>query len=338
MNRRFQIFCIFLFIMCSAFSMFGQYERKYIRRGNSAYEKKDFLSAEKKYQAALREDSASLAATYNLANTCYHLEKYDAAESFYNRLQKTPISNDLQAKVSYNLGNTYMKQAENSLQKKDLQTAKSKLSEAMEAYKKSLRLNPSGKDAKYNFTLAKQVLKQLEQQQQQQQQQQQNQQNGQNQQDPPEKNDRKEEKENQGEKEKNENPGQGKNKDADGDGIPDEVEQKKGNPDTDKDGQKDFEDTDSDNDGIPDRQEAGKNPSQPRDTDKDGKPDYQDTDSDNDGIPDGEDPDALPENMQLSDADAERILQYVREQEKEVRKKVDAHKRKHPKTSKSKDW
>jgi hypothetical protein len=39
---------------------------------------------------------------------------------------------------------------------------------------------------------------------------------------------------------------------------------KEQNPDTDKDGLKDFEDTDSDNDGIPDSYEAGQNPEKNR--------------------------------------------------------------------------
>jgi hypothetical protein len=84
------------------------------------------------------------------------------------------------------------------------------------------------------------------------------------------------------------------NGDDDNDGIPngEECNDTGTNcPDTDQDGDPDYQDVDSDGDGIPDEIEKGVtctdfNNCDPVDTDGDGTPDYQDLDSDNDGIPD----------------------------------------------------
>lgn len=56
-------------------------------------------------------------------------------------------------------------------------------------------------------------------------------------------------------------------------------------PDTDSDGQDDFQDLDADNDSVPDEEENDPNNdgNGPDDTDGDGTPDFQDTDDDNDG-------------------------------------------------------
>lgn len=77
--------------------------------------------------------------------------------------------------------------------------------------------------------------------------------------------------------------------DADGDDIPDGVEGKDADVDTDGDGTADYLDDDSDGDSIPDAyegqtQSVGCNA--PLDSDDDGTPDFRDTDSDENGLPD----------------------------------------------------
>ncbi len=314
--------------------IFSQKERKYIRSGNKNYEKKDYGNAEVDYQKALTADSTSFAAEFNLADAYYKQKKYEQTEKQLTQLINSETDKEKLSKVYYNLGNTQLKQAENLLQKQKTSDAIKKISQSIENYKNTLRISPEDKDAKYNLSYASEVLKKLKQQQRQQQNQN-NQQQQQNQKD----------KENQN-KGKNESKDkqQGKNQDSDNDGIPDKVEKnqnqqnKQQNPDTDKDGTPDYKDTDSDNDGIPDTYEAGKNPQHPKDTDKDGIPDYRDTDSDNDGIPDSKDPDAMPKTVKMSDQDAQRLLQYIKEQEKETRKKMNLKKAKAKKVNVDKDW
>lgn len=312
---------------------FSQQERKYIRSGNKSYIKKDYNNAEVEYQKAIAEDSTSFAANYNLANSYYKQNKYDLAENKYKQLSEGSENKKQKAKVFHNLGNSQMKEGEKLLKEGKAQDAMKKMQESINSYKSALRNNPSDNETKFNLSIAKEALKQM-------QQQQKNQQNQDNQQN--KKNQEKENK-NQGNKQ-NKDRDQGKNKDSDNDGIPDNVEKNKDqanqqqNPDTDKDGKKDFEDTDSDNDGIPDNYEAGNDPEHPKDTDKDGIPDYRDTDSDNDGIPDNKDPDAIPKAMKMSDADAKRLLQYMEEKEKETLKKANVKRVKGKKIKTEKDW
>ena len=68
--------------------------------------------------------------------------------------------------------------------------------------------------------------------------------------------------------------------DEDGDGINDQIEGRRVNLDTDRDGMLDYLDLDSDNDGVPDSVEGF------ADTDMDGIPDRLDPDSDGDGLSD----------------------------------------------------
>lgn len=98
--------------------------------------------------------------------------------------------------------------------------------------------------------------------------------------------------------------------DTDGDGIPDAVEGRAEERNTDGDEFPDWRDLDSDGDGIPDATEAGG--ATPTDTDGDGKADYVDDDSDNDGIPDAVEPigdsdgDGTPDALEL-DGDGDLI-------------------------------
>lgn len=312
---------------------FSQQERKYIRSGNKSYLRKEYSNAELEYQKAIAEDTSSFAANYNLANSYYKQKKYDLAENKYKLLAENQEDKLSKSKVFHNLGNSQMKEGEKLLKEGKAQDAMKKMQESINSYKSALRNNPSDNETKFNLSIAKEVLKQMQKQQQQQQQNNKNKQQ----------NNKDKENKNQGDKQ-NKDRDQGKNKDSDNDGIPDDVEKNKSqanqqqNPDTDKDGKKDFEDTDSDNDGIPDNYEAGNDPEHPKDTDKDGIPDYRDTDSDNDGIPDSKDPDAIPKAMKMSDADAKRLLQYMEEQEKETVKKANLQKAKGKKHKTEKDW
>lgn len=328
-----RVILIFL-ILTVAFPLFSQKERKYIRSGNKNYQSKDFNNSEVDYQKALAIDTTSFAANYNLADAFYKQKKYDEAEKKFSEMTNRQSGKEKLSDVYYNLGNSQLKQAENLLGQQKAQDAMKKISQSIDSYKKALINDPSDKDAKYNLSYASEVLKKLKQQQKQQQQNENNQQQ-QNQKD--------KENNNKG-KTESKDKNQGKNQDSDNDGIPDKVEQNKDNlnktqnPDTDKDGKPDYKDTDSDNDGIPDTYEAGKDPQHPKDTDKDGKPDYRDTDSDNDGIPDSKDPDAMPKAVEMSDQDAQRLLQYIKEQEKETVKKANLKKAKAKKVKVDKDW
>lgn len=312
-------------------------ELSIIREGNKRYEEKKFLEAEGEYQKALNIDSTSFAANNNLASSFYKQKYYEKAETVLSGIVKNTTEKKKLAKAYYNLGNSQIKQAEKPIQEKDAAKAKEFVEKSIESYKNSLRNEPNDTDTKYNLSVATEILNLLNAQQAQQQNQsgdkdgdnkdgEQNQENKDNK-------DGKDSKNDQNKDQQNEN-------DKDGDGIPDKVEQgdDKSQRDTDKDKKPDMSDTDSDNDGIPDNNEAGENPNKPKDTDKDGLPDYRDTDSDNDGIPDNEDADALPKNIQLSDEEAQKMLERMNMLDKDLQEKLKSEKAKSGKVKVVKDW
>jgi tetratricopeptide (TPR) repeat protein len=139
-------------------------ERSHIRKGNRSYEQGAFAEAQDGYREALKLDSMSVEALFNMGDAQYASEEFEAAEQTFTRLAEGNgrLTDEQKAQTYYNLGNTQFKQQ--------------KLQEALESYKESLRLNPKDEQAKYNYVYTKRQLSE-NQNQQNQQNQDQNQQN-----------------------------------------------------------------------------------------------------------------------------------------------------------------
>ncbi len=122
----------------------AQADRHFVRQGNRKFGKENWQEAEIGYRKALVRDSTSLAATYNLANTLYKEGHYDFADSTMRRISGTaPISSHA-SDYYYNLGDI-------AIGKKDWQSA-------VDAFKKSILLNPGDLEAKENYAYAKKML------------------------------------------------------------------------------------------------------------------------------------------------------------------------------------
>jgi Ca-activated chloride channel family protein len=94
---------------------------------------------------------------YNQAASLYKQGKYEeAAKEMTKVIENTNVSDKVKSKAYHNLGNSLMQQE--------------KYSEAIDAYKRSLKANPSDMDTKYNMEYAKKKLAVQQQQQQNQQQ------------------------------------------------------------------------------------------------------------------------------------------------------------------------
>lgn len=151
-----------LFILCTlmmALPLLAQEEYSDIRKGNKAFEKGNFSDAEVSYRRALQKNPNSFPALYNLGNALYRQEKYEDAQKAYIRAstQANKKSDEQKlAKVYHNLGNSFF--------------AMQQFDKAIDAYKKSLRLNPSDNETRYNLVKAMQQQKQQQQEQQPQQQ------------------------------------------------------------------------------------------------------------------------------------------------------------------------
>lgn len=147
-------------------------ERQLIKEGNKLFEEEKYQEAEIMYNKATQVNPNSPAANYNLAlslvkqlkttdNDSIKNEMINHASSLFELVPTLTKDSTLIAMAYHNMGN--------------LRYESEAYKEAIEAYKLSLRHNPSDNDTRYNLRMAQLKL------QEQQQQQQKNQQNQQNQ-------------------------------------------------------------------------------------------------------------------------------------------------------------
>jgi hypothetical protein len=144
----------------------AQVDKREVRKGNRLFGDAEYTEAQMEYMKAVAKDTLSIPANYNLANTLFRQEDYDNAAKTLERVEATAIASPDGASVYYNQGAVAI--AQQNWQK------------AVDAFAKSLLLNPDDLDAKENYIYAKKML-QNQQQNQQNQDQNQDQNNDQNQ-------------------------------------------------------------------------------------------------------------------------------------------------------------
>ena len=153
---------VILSLMLAVTPLWGQVDRKDVRRGNRDFKKENYREADIDYRKALVKDSLSVAANYNLANNLYRQKDMEQAKSTLERIGGVVAEAPQAADYYYNLG--------------DVAIAQQDWQGAVNAFEESLLRNPGDMQAKENYIYAKQML----QNQQNQQNQQQNQDNQQN--------------------------------------------------------------------------------------------------------------------------------------------------------------
>jgi tetratricopeptide (TPR) repeat protein len=147
---------VFLIITALLFTLggFAQGERKLVRSGNGQYDDGNFSEAEVQYRKALDENPNYFKGKFNLGDAMYEQQNFEESAKLFNDLAEANITDEQKAGVFYNLGNNFMQGQ--------------KWAEAVESFKRSLRLKPDDFDAKYNLEYARKKLKDQQQQQQQQ--------------------------------------------------------------------------------------------------------------------------------------------------------------------------
>ncbi len=139
---------IFFFTLISAIT-FAQNDNQLIKKGNEAYNKKQYDIALDNYKKASEKNPGNQKASFNLGNALYKSEKPEDALIAYDAAiqnSKLPVE---KSNSFYNKGVV-------------LQNSK-KLPECIDAYKDALRLNPTDEDARLNLQKAlKQQQKQKE--------------------------------------------------------------------------------------------------------------------------------------------------------------------------------
>ena len=145
-----KLLVISLLALCSltAFAQKGD-----LRRGNRLFRRGEFPKADISYRKALMQDSTSVAATYNLANTLYREKDMENARRLLDGAKEAAGAETFAADYYYNLG--------------DVAIAQQDWQAAVDALKQSLLLAPDDVKAKENYIYARNKL--MEQQQQDQQ-------------------------------------------------------------------------------------------------------------------------------------------------------------------------
>ena len=140
------------FVLIFATPAFSQKKvRQELRKGNKEYKQEKYNEAEINYRKALEINARSTDAAYNLGNTLYKQSKFPEAMEQYEAALSREKDRELAAANFHNIGNI-------SMNTKEYQ-------KSVEAYKKSLRLNPNDDETRYNLALAQKLLENQQQQQ-----------------------------------------------------------------------------------------------------------------------------------------------------------------------------
>ncbi len=126
---------------------------KNMHKGNLFYLNGAYKDAVYSYEKVLQESPFNFKANFNLGNAYFKMEEYDKAIDILEPISERGKTDADKSMVYHNIGNCYMMKGE--------------FEEAIEAYKKGLRLNPRDEATRYNLAYA--LLKQQEKEQQQQQ-------------------------------------------------------------------------------------------------------------------------------------------------------------------------
>ncbi len=129
------------------FSLQAQGFKSDIRKGNRLFKKDKFMEAEIRYRKVLQHNENNTHALMGLSDALYKQDKQKESVAY---LEKLSISENLKpeerAQVFHNLGNVYMKEKD--------------YDKSVEAYKMSMRLNPTDEETRYNLVLAQKLRQQ----------------------------------------------------------------------------------------------------------------------------------------------------------------------------------
>jgi len=137
-------------LLLCALLAFSQEKKKEVKdtnlpKGNKDFEAKDYVDAEAEYRISNSKSPTKAIASYNLGNAIYRQKKPGEAIYAYSKAIENAKDKKQKHMAYHNLGNVLMEQ-------KNYQAA-------VEAYKNALRNNPTDDQTRYNFALAKEMLK-----------------------------------------------------------------------------------------------------------------------------------------------------------------------------------
>ncbi len=138
---------IYSLLLCSfaAFSQEKEEKDIYLPKGNEQFKDEEYKDAEASYRISQSNTPTKAAAAYNLGNAIYRQGEPGEAKYAYLKAIENAETKEQKHKAFHNLGNALMEE-------KNYQAA-------VEAYRNALRNNPKDDETRYNFALAKKMLK-----------------------------------------------------------------------------------------------------------------------------------------------------------------------------------
>lgn len=140
---------VFIVFLLSTAQLHSQLWRDSLEAARKAYEDEKYIEALKYYRSAQNNAPENMDFSDEIGQTAYKARQFDVAEKIYRQNANKKQSKQHKANSWHNVGNSLMK--------------KQDYSGAVEAYKESLRLNPTDEETRYNLSEAIRKLKQTKQ-------------------------------------------------------------------------------------------------------------------------------------------------------------------------------
>jgi tetratricopeptide (TPR) repeat protein len=144
-NFKKYIFASFSILFLGLGGVVAQEKDKSLPQANEEYAENKFADAEANYRVSNSKFPNRTVAPYNLGNAIYKQNQPSEAKLAYARAIKNTKSRAQKHKAFHNLGNVFMKEKD--------------YTQAVEAYINALRNDPSDEETRYNYALAKKMLK-----------------------------------------------------------------------------------------------------------------------------------------------------------------------------------
>ncbi len=137
------IILISLFIF--SLGLFAQKKDFDLPQANQDFATKNYADAEANYRVSKAKNTKRATVSYNLGNAIYEQNQPSEAKYAYANAIENAKGKQQKFSAYHNIGNVFMKEKD--------------YTKAVEAYKNALRNNPKDEQTRYNYALAKKMLK-----------------------------------------------------------------------------------------------------------------------------------------------------------------------------------
>lgn len=137
---------LFLYVLLAvSFAISAQEKDASLPKANEDFSSKNYADAEANYRISQSKFPNRTVAPYNLGNAIYRQNQFSESKFAYAKALKNIKSRSQKHKALHNLGNVFMNEKD--------------YTQAVEAYKDALRNDPTDEETRYNYALAKKMLK-----------------------------------------------------------------------------------------------------------------------------------------------------------------------------------